>query len=267
MITTLPRLLLALVVLSVFQMVAKAENPLPQPERTEVTISLRRGDFTLLRYQPGQAPYAAFPKAIIIFGSGDGGFDGWEHKVCQALQAAGYEMIGFDCALYAKSDYDLPTLQGDMAKIAASVEVPYGPRPPPLVLGGWSMGAVQGVAAAGGPVRIPGLAGLLLISPGDRGRYGLRVADRFDVTPTGTGTFALTDFDKNLDAYRIVQWNGNLDLMGSKTWLNSLSATHKAYDYPWGMHDYGGASEKFLKQLKESIEWMLMPTGPNERTD
>jgi len=42
----------------------------------------------------------------------------------------------------------------------------------------------------------------LLISPGSRGRYGLRAADRWDVPPTGHGTFALRDFDYRLKGLR-----------------------------------------------------------------
>jgi hypothetical protein len=243
---------------------AQAQTPPPQPDRTEVALALKRGAFTVYRYLPGDPKYAAAPKAVIIFGSGDGGFDGWEDRVCHGLQACGYEMLGFDCAVYAKTDYDLKTLQADMDTIAQSSLTRYGAKPPPLIIGGWSMGAEQAVPAAGGPNPPAGLKGLLLISPGDRGRYGLRVADRFNVQPTGPGTFALAFFGHNLNNYRVAQWNGNLDLLGSKAWLDTLTATHKAYGFPWGLHDYDGASDKFLKLLNESVEWILTtPTTPD----
>ncbi len=228
-----------------------------QPKRTEVVLPLKRGNFTIFRYVPVQADPKARPKAVIIFGSGDGGYDGWEDRVCKALQADGYEMLGFDCALYAKTDYNLETLQADFDKIAQSSLSQYGTPSIPLIMGGWSMGAEQSVPAAGGPRPPSGLTGLLLISPGDRGRYGLRVADRFNVSPTGPGTFGLQDFGHSLDAYRIVQWNGNLDIMSSKTWLKSLTATCKAYDFTYGFHDYNGASDQWLGMLKESLDWML----------
>jgi hypothetical protein len=238
-----------------------------QPDRVEVTLKLKRGDFTVHRYVPGDAKFAEHPLAVIIFGSGDGGFDGWEDRVSHALQATGYEVLGFDCALYAKTDYDLDTLQADTNAIAQSSLARFGNHPPPLILGGWSMGAEQAVPAAGGPHPPAGLAGLLLISPGDRGRYGLRVADRFDVTPTGPGTFALLDFAHSLDKVRVVQWDANLDLLGSKNWLASLTATHMAYDYSWGTHDYNGASDEFLKLLKESITWILQPPKQTAKTE
>jgi len=230
-----------------------------QPAPVDVTFHLKRGDFTIHRYLPGDAKFAGHPLAVIIFGSGDGGFDGWEDRVCRSLQAAGYEILGFDCALYAKTDYDLDTLQADTNTIAQSSLHHYGDQPPPLILGGWSMGAEQAVPMAGGPHPPTGLVGLLLISPGNRGRYGLRESDRWDVPPTGLGTFALKDFAHDLNQVRVAQWDGNLDPLSSKDWLKSLTAPHKAYDFPWGMHDYNNSSDQFLKLLQESVQWILSP--------
>jgi hypothetical protein len=237
---------------------SRAIVPQPQPDPAEETLKLKRGDFTLLRYVPGQAEFAAHPKALILFGSGDGGADGWEDRVCKALQADGYEVLSFDCNRYARTDYDLDTLQADMNTIAQNFLSRDGNPPPPLVLGGWSMGAEQAVAAAGGPHRPAGLVGLLLISPGNRGRYGLRDADRWDVPPTGKGTFALKDFANQLNGLRVAQWDANMDLLGSKDWLDSVTAVHKAYGFP-SLHDYNGASDDFLAALKQSILWILRP--------
>jgi alpha-beta hydrolase superfamily lysophospholipase len=231
--------------------------PVIQPERTEVKLQLKRGEFTIFRYVPGDPAYAASPKALIIFGSGDGGFDGWENRVCQALQQEGYEMLGFDCAAYAKTDYDLDTLQTDMNTIAQSSLSKYPDHATPLILGGWSMGAEQAVAAAGGPHPPKGVGGLLLISPGDRGRYGLRTPDRWNVTPTGAGTFGLVDFAQKLGQTRVAQWNGNLDLMGSKAWLPFVTAPHRQFDFSYGLHDYNGASDAWLALLNKSIAWVL----------
>jgi phosphatidylglycerol lysyltransferase len=235
--------------------------PVVQPERADVTLPLKRGAFTVYRYVPGDPKFAASPKAVIIFGSGDGGFDGWEDRVCKSLQENGYEMLGFDCAAYAKTDYDLDILQADMNVIAQSSLSKYPDHPPPLILGGWSMGAEQAVPAAGGPHPPAGVVGLLLISPGDRGRYGLRTADRWDITPTGAGTFGLVDYAKKLGRLRIAQWNGNLDLMGSKEWLTTLTAPHQKFDFSYGLHDYNGASDAFLALLRKSIEWILSPNA------
>jgi hypothetical protein len=230
-----------------------------QPERTDVILPLQRGNFTVYRYLPGQAEFAAHPQAVFIFGSGDGGFDGWEDRVCKSLQADGYEMIGFDCAAYAGTDYTLDILQADMNSIAQNFLSRHGNARPPLILGGWSMGAEQAVPAAGGPHPPQGLTGLLIISPGPRGRYGLRGADRWDVPPTGPGTFALADFSHQLGTVRVIQWDGKWDITGSESWLDSLTAPHKVFDYSYGVHDYGGASDTFLASLKQSLTWILSP--------
>jgi hypothetical protein len=231
-----------------------------QPAPVDITLHLKRGDFIVHRYVPGDAKFAEHPLAVIIFGSGDGGFGGWEERICGPLQVAGYEMLGFDCKLYAKTDYDLDTLQGDFNTIAQSSLSRYGDQPPPLILGGWSMGAEQAVPAAGGPHPPAGLVGLVLLSPGARGRYGSRVTDGLNITPTGPGTFALQDFAANLDQVRVVQWNGTIDLPGSKNWLASLTAPHKAYEFAYSTHYYHGFSDDFLKLLQKSITWVLAST-------
>ena len=256
-------------------MAGSARADAPQPDRVDVTVHLKRGDFIVHKFVPDDPKMAANPRAVIIFGSGDGGFDGWEDNVCHALQAAGYEMLGFDCAAYAKSDYDLATLQADMNTIAQSSLSRFGKNAPPLIIGGWSMGAEEAVPAAGGPHPPTGLVGLLLISPGDRGRYGIRDADRWDVLPTGPGTFALKDFAQSLGKTRVVQWSATLDPFGSKAWLSSLTAPYKSLDFPHGTHYYNGISEiwytgpnaAYLKLLKESIDWILAPDEGAKKTE
>ena len=233
-----------------------------QPDPVNVTLRLKRGDFTILRFVPGDPKFAAHPLAIIIYASGDGGFGGWEYRFCGPLQIAGYEVLGFDCKVYAKTDYDLDTLQADFNTIAQSSLSRYGDHPPPLILGGWSMGAEQVVPAAGGPHPPAGLAGLLLLSPGKRGRYGIRAIDGLNVAPTGPGTFAVEDFAHGLDNVRVAQWNGTIDLPGSKNWLSSLTAPHKAFLYPYSTHYYHGFSDDFLKLMKKSLTWVLSPDEP-----
>ncbi len=223
-----------------------------QPDRTTETLQLTRGPYDVFRYLPGDS---ARSKAVVIFGSGDGGATGWEDRVCRALQADGCIVYSFDCAKYSKTDYDLPTLQADMNTIGHSF-TPAGGMPP-LILGGWSMGADQAVAAAGGPKRPADLAGLLLISPSGRSRYGVREPDRWNVPPKGPGTFALEDFAAQLNGLRVAQWDANLDLLDSTQWLKDITTTHKAYVYKLGFHDYGGASDAFLEELKKTVAWIL----------
>ena len=121
------------------------------------------------------------------------------------------------------------------------------------------MGAEQAVPAAGGPHPPAGLAGLLLLSPGTRGRYGLRAIDGLNIAPTGPGTFGLEDFAHSLNDIRVAQWNGSVDLPGSRKWLFSLTAPHKAYEFAYSTHYYHGFSDDFLKLLGKSLSWVLSP--------
>ncbi len=234
------------------------------PGREEITMKLKRGDFIVYRFMPTDPKYAARPLAVVVFGSGDGGFDGSEDHVGHALQAAGYEMLGFDCSAYADTDYDLATLQLDTNTIAQSALSRFGATPPPLILGGWSMGAEQAVAAAGGPHPPPGIVGLLLLSPGDRGRYGLRTTDKLDVAPTGPGTFALADFAKSLGNIRVVEWSADWDPFCSNKWLSLLTAPHKQFNLPRAFHDYHQFDDDFMKDLMESVTWIMQGTPPSD---
>jgi len=230
-----------------------------QPGSVCVTLPLKRGPFTFPRYVPGDPKFAKHPRAVVILGSGGGGFYYWEERVSSGLQAAGFEVIGINCADYAKTDYDLDILQADMDTIAQSSLSPYGAHPPPLILAGWSMGAEQAVPAAGGPHPPKGLVGLVLMAPGSRGRYGQRLTDDLNLSPTGPGTFALKDFAHSLGRVRVIQWDASLDPLYSKTWLSSLSAPHKEFVLPYAIHDFNGANADFVKRLADSLNWILSP--------
>ncbi len=202
------------------------------------------------------------PKALILFGSGDGGWTGWEDKVCHSLQTHGYTVLGIDSADYAKTDYDLATLQADYSRIAQTGLNAYESSPPPVIVGGWSMGAAQAIAVGGGPNRPRGLVGLLLLSPCSRGRYGLRVSDVVDILPTGPNTFGVEEFISGLNGLRIVQWHANDDHVDSTAWLPDLTTPHQEYDFPNAGHNYNWASPAFLGEMVPSIDWILQPPSP-----
>ena len=231
------------------------------PKRTggqEVTIELRRGPFTVFDFAPG-----AKPRAIIIFGSGDGGWSGWEELVSQTLCKDGYEVIGIDSANYAQTDYNLATLQADFGKIANQFLAPYGDQFPPVIEGGWSMGAAQAVAVAGGPKPPLHLAGVIAVAALSRGRYGLRLSDKLNILPKGPGTFAVDDFAHAMKGLRIVQMHGDKDSIDSRAWLMDVTAPHRESDMAKDDHYFGNADAKFLQTLEANIHWVLdaTPTG------
>lgn len=227
-----------------------------------IKIPLTRGDFTVLQFPPTRLPV----KAVILFASGDGGWERLEEAVGQALQNAGYEVIGIDCEKYAATTYDLDTLQTDFRAIAQVALAPYGTHRPPLIIGGYSMGAAQAIAVCGGPNPPEGVCGLLLMDPMSRGRYGLQTSDKMDVLPTGPGTFSTSNFASTIRNLRVVQWHADEDEIDSFSWLDFLTVEHQQFDFPNTGHDYTNNRDSFLHQFVDSVTWILeQPQRPGKR--
>jgi pimeloyl-ACP methyl ester carboxylesterase len=229
-------------------------------EGQNLKIGLSRGDFTVFDF-PSKKPTTT---ALLLFGSGDGGWSALEEDIARTFQGQGYEVIGIDYHAYAQSDYDLEILQSDYSAIARKVLARFGDRPPPLIVGGYSMGAAQAIAVAGGPHPPLGLIGLLVIDPLSRGRYGLRASDQMNVLPNGPGTFAVGAFTNSMGSLRVVQWHAEKDLIDSRDWLDSLTARHHLFIFPSTGHFYNTNTGDFLRQLVESVGWIVDPTqaGP-----
>lgn len=221
-----------------------------------LTLLLARGTFTVLDFPP---QVHKEPRAIILFGSGDGGWSGFEEAICKTLQTRRYEVVGIDFARYADTDYSLEILQEDMGRIAATVRARYADNNPPVIIGGYSMGAAQAIATAGGPHPPAGLIGVLLVDPRSRGRYGLRLADKGDALPTGSGTFSMDEFSKTMNGLRVVQWHATQDPIDSRTWLDTLTSPHKEFDFGQTGHYYNNDRVDFLTQFGDSVNWILNP--------
>lgn len=199
------------------------------------------------------------PVAIMVFASGDGGWTDWEDQTCQWLAQAGWWVAGLDCYNYARGhDYDGDLLSHDFGVFAQSLNAPPGT---PLFYGGWSMGAVQAVAATQGEgsdaIRPKDLKGLLIISGDVRGRYGLRDSDTLGVTPRGDGTFALSDFNDSVKGLRIAQFEGGADILSNSTWIRTLPEKTALYELPGYDHGFGGPEESFHPHLLRSLGWLM----------
>lgn len=218
-----------------------------------VSIQLRHRPFTVFEFPAKVSP----PVGVILLASGDGGWGAWEETVSQSLQANGFTVVGINSNDYAKTDYDLATLQADWNTIAQSVRDQFPNSPPRVIVSGWSMGAAQAIAVAGGPDRPKGLVGVLVASLFSRGRYGLRISDEADILPTGPGTFAMTDFASGMNGLRIVQWHAVGDRDDSTAWLSKLKTIHREIDFKNAGHDFNGASPEFMQKFAESALWIL----------
>jgi phosphatidylglycerol lysyltransferase len=232
-------------------------GPLDWTSGEKLPLVLARGNFVILRYPAKLTATLVRPKAIVLFGSGCGGWSYWEENVCHELQADGDEVLGIDFALYSQSDFDLNTLEQDYQTIVDYGEKPYGTQTVPVILGGWSTGAEQAVAVAGGPHSPTGSIGLLLVSPGREGGYGSYATSYLDLDAPASKLFNLVDFAPKLTGLRIAQWHAEFDLLDSCAWLSALKGVHKEYDFPDAIHDYHGACPAFLSELSSSVSWIL----------
>jgi phosphatidylglycerol lysyltransferase len=228
-----------------------------EPTAPMINESLARGNFTTYHFAPG-----AIPRAILLFGSGDGGWGYFENRACSFLKEHGYYVIGIDCRKYAASDYSETTLAADFLALAEEGAKRVGLPDLPVIYGGWSMGAVQAVAASGSGKRANHLVGLLLLSMDSRGRYGLRLTDEINIAPTGPGTFGVSDFTEAVEDLRVLQFEAVGDWMNSSDWIKTLNSPHCLYEIENSNHDFDGLDEIFTKTLLEGLDWILDPLKP-----
>jgi len=230
-----------------------------------VVLELTRGTFPVRVYEP-RPPV----RAVVVFGSGDGGWKSWEDRAARALSLAGCRVIGWDCREYAKSPYAAGNLGEDLARMAS--RGCSGIRGAlPVIYGGYSTGAEQAVAAAGwgagnaakSPSRGADPRALLLVAPGSRGRYGMTLSDLMGLTPRGEKSFALEDFCGMLASMPVVQIHGSLDPLDSTRWLRSSGqpgaggGSRRLYVLKGSGHFFGDADAGLQEALVKGLDWIL----------
>ncbi len=216
-------------------------------------IKLSRGPFDIHILDAQLKPV----RAVVVFGSGDGGWSEWEEVVCGWLRNAGVLVVAVDMREYAKTDFNASMVGKDFALIAEQGIKASGNPDVPVVYAGWSMGAVQAVPAAAYKSRPNHLTGLLLLGADSRGRYGLRESDELGITPKGPGTFSLGEFSKAMTGLRVAQFHGTTDFMASTAWIRTLPSAHQLYEVPGANHGFDGPSEDFEAYLLQGVDWVL----------
>jgi len=232
---------------------ALADKPMGQT----VQLNLKRRPFNTYHFVPSGPP-----RAVILFGSGDGGWGYIENHASAFLQSSGFYVVGVDCREYAKSDYEPSVLVDDYRTIFDDALSRTGRPDLQVVYGGWSMGAVQAVAASGSEQRSPRLVGLLLLSMGSRGRYGLRFTDEIGLAPQGKGTFGVADFTGAVANLRVVQFAAVGDWMNNVDWVKTLRTPHRLFELQKTNHDFNGINTDFQKVLLDGLNWILDPSQP-----
>ena len=232
------------------------DDEVPIPRHAVVPLT-HAGLAQVRYYEPDATP----PNAVLILGSGDGGWSAWEDAVSRYLREAGIYVVGFDFRAYSKTDYDAQKLGQDMATLAQDGLKRCKDESVPVIYGGWSMGAVQAIPAAAWKGHPKNLKGVLLMSADSRGRFGLRREDEIGLKPpTGPGTFALADYTKALGNLRIAQIHGKADFMASTSWISAQDPkTHALYMIPGANHGFDGPTQDFFDEgwLTHAIDWIL----------
>lgn len=220
---------------------------------TPLDVPGARGPLPVYLYKP-TSPF----RGVVLFASGDGGWKSFEDKICQELAVNGFCVIGWDCRKYADAGaYTQAILMADFAAAIREGSRAAGSPDKPLILAGFSTGAEQAVAAAAGKPRLSGLRGVLVIAPGERGRYGITTSDLMCITPQGEGSFALTEHSPGLAGLRLFQIHGEHDPLSQTHWLGSLTIPHKLKVYPNGWHTFQGGPPDFLALVVKAADWLL----------
>ena len=241
---------------------ARSGMPDGSREAKRVILKLTRGDFPVRVYD------ARIPsKGTVIFGSGDGGWKGWEEHASRALALSGWRVIGWDCRQYATRSYDADTLGRDLSLMASGGRFSASGGGS-LIYGGYSTGAEQAVAGAAwalmaenaGKGVVP--SGLLLVAPGARSRYGITTSDLMGISPRGSGSFSLSDQASMLGGIPVAQIHGQLDPLDSTIWLSLLSGPHRLFVISGAGHFFGDADAELQGCLRDAVAWLLL-----QRTD
>ncbi len=233
------------------QLAASSESTKPHADEAKL-FHFKRGDVPVAYFRPVIAP-----RAIMVFGSGDGGLSDFERTICRWMADAGIMVACIDLAKYAATDYDFDTLGADYANLAESLMATGKNASLPLIYGGWSMGGTQAVAAAAWPGKPENLVSLFLLSADSRGRFGLRNGDMIGVTPTGPGTFGVSDYSQAVDTLRVIQFHGGIDFISSTAWVRNLKSPHKVVEVPGANHGFDGPSPSFAEPLTKGLDWAL----------
>ena len=232
----------------------RGEEETDRGQFVDVTLTVGR---RTVRIYPAREP----ARAVILFGSGDGGWSYFERRCCHHLADVGCLVIGIDCNRYATdATYDLPQLAQDLATLSELGRQKAAQPAAPVLWGGWSMGAEQSVPAAAywlekDPAKAP--RGLLLVAPGERGRFGLHTQDRLGVKPTGPGTYGLPDYAEKLKPLRVAQFHPSLDLLDHTAWLDRVTTEHQLWVLGKAVHNFAGVSPEFLAQVDDALNWLL----------
>jgi alpha-beta hydrolase superfamily lysophospholipase len=143
------------------------------------------------------------PHALVWFFGNDVGFWGAQQRLAAQLADGGYDVVGMDLrAWLAQRPAESPAARAAafrtaMADLQGRAARELGDTLLPVVLAGHSVGAE--VALWQGAMAPPrGLAGVVAISPGERGHLRVTATDLAYGEPTEPGSFAVADMVRDV---------------------------------------------------------------------
>ncbi|MEN9840202.1 MAG: hypothetical protein RL376_2 [Verrucomicrobiota bacterium] len=231
----------------------------PEPgDQPTTRIALSREAYEARFYAP---PIDTALRGLVVFGSGDGGWSYWEERISRHLATRGFAVAGVDFQAYATQPFSAEILREDYRRLVTELRQRHPAAATlPLLYGGWSMGAEHAFpAAADRAARPAGLCGLILVAPGARARYGLKLSDKLGITPTGDDTFALRDMAPLCADLRLAAFHGGLDPLDDLEWPKGLDLDHRLWVIPRVLHDFSNAGEGLRNALDEALVWLLAP--------
>lgn len=245
---------------------------IPAPVRvSEQTSSV------VLRGQPLalhlSAPVAAArANALVVYGSGDGGWFGSAVDMFHHIGRAGYYAVGFSSRALLKLDarkrspVNVEELAGEYMAIVAKARADLKLAPEtPVVLTGWSRGASLAVLAATRWHASPPVEGLVAIGLGDGEDFEINGAD--DETddgepPEARGPSAFAPYVQlsNLASMprAVIQSTGDQYLRApqARMLFGDDARSKRLYAITAKNHRFSGGEDSFHRALLDALDWI-----------
>jgi pimeloyl-ACP methyl ester carboxylesterase len=143
------------------------------------------------------APAGSPPRALVVFLGNDVGFWRPHQRLAERLADHGFDVVGVDLIpvlrrLPADPAARAPRFSGVLTALVSRARAELRAGPAPLLLAGHSAGAEVALWAAAHALRGQA-AGVLALSPGERGHLRITLGDRLGREPREAGSFAVAD--------------------------------------------------------------------------
>ncbi|HWE44220.1 MAG TPA: hypothetical protein VG432_17090 [Gemmatimonadaceae bacterium] len=248
---------LAATALSAVAVWARSQVGVPRPNHVVHDPSLRaRG---VVVYTPRGAP-----RALVLFFGNDVGFWRPHYALAADLASRGYAVAGIDIRpLLAALPEGHPARDSSCAvvirDVASRVRRELGIESVPVVIGGHSLGAELAVWAAA-HAGVPGVVGVLALSPGSRSHLRVTAADiLMSAEPQGPDSYGVADAIASASTahIRVAIVRGASDKLGSAdAGLLSVGPSVRRFGVPFAGHSLRDITvARYV--VRDAMNWLL----------